>query len=501
MRDNTETINKSEIKIALQSLRQSFRDEQITPAEFLINAAELYISREKPLRAKALLKNVDEATLSCEQVIQYELLKRKVDTLPHSPFKSCSLNMIVKNEEESITDALDSVDVIMDEIIICDTGSTDDTVALAEQYGVTVIQDPWQNDFSRPRNRAIEASNCDWILWIDADDRLDESSAEPLKHLWQEAPTQGMALCIANERENSTPIEFLQVRLFPRDADIRFEQKIHEQIMYSIARKKIPFSCHPEITIRHSGYNNPEQHKKKAERNKPLLCEEIKNNPDDPILQHSLADCIMVLDETDKAEKLYKRVIHRSSTRKKNFDVYVQAHINLARISLRRKDLFSAKNYFLRSLDLDESRIESYYALARIYLDEGDEKKALSFFMKSARISPPLRLTAVDNLKIRLESIYYLVDLLIKRQRFSEAELILRPAIKIYPKVPQYHTQMGKILLMRKKIKESAHHYSQSLHLSPENNQDAYKGMAAIYSTIGDTETANGYLHKMESFY
>jgi tetratricopeptide (TPR) repeat protein len=207
----------------------------------------------------------------------------------------------------------------------------------------------------------------------------------------------------------------------------------------------------------------------------------------------------MALNETGKAEKLYKGVIKNNSAWKKNSDVFVQAHINLAKIFLSKKDSYNAKCYFLRSLYLDESRIESYYALALIYLDEGNEQKAAAFLIKSARINPPLRLTAIDNLKIRLESIYYLADLLIKWQRYSEAEQILKPAIKNYSMVPQYLTQMGKILLSENKMKESARYFSQSIQLSPDNNNDAYKGMAKIYSMLGDKETAGAYLQKMES--
>lgn len=497
MINTIDTINKSEVTVTLQSLRQSIRNEQITLTEFLLNAAELYVSLEKPLRAKALLKKIDETAISAEQSAHYALLKRNLYNLPPSPNKSCSLNMIVKNEEKSITRALDSVDLIMDEMVICDTGSGDQTVTLAGQYGVTVIHDPWENDFSRARNRAIEASTCDWIFWMDADDRLEEASMEPLQRLWQEPAPQGMVFCIINERENTTPVEFIQVRLFPRDPDIRFEQKIHEQIMYSIARKKLSFTHHPEIRIHHIGYYSVDAHRKKARRNKPLLVSEIKKNPEDPTLQLSLADCLMALDETDKAKKLYKKVTKNYSAWKKNPDVFVQAHINLARVFLRQKDPYNAKRYFLRSLYLDGSRIESYYALAKIYLDEEKESKAAAFFMKSARVSPPLRLTATDNLKIRLESVYYLAELLIKWRRYSEAESILRPAIKIYPMVPQYFTQMGKALFLQNNMKESAYYYSQSILLSPANNDDAYTGMAEIYSIIGDNKTAEAYLQKM----
>ena len=499
MLSTTEITNKSKIKSSLQSLRQKLREKQIETTEFILKATELYSTLQKPKRAEALLKKIISKNLTPEQLFQLELLKERIKTSPPSANKSCSLNMIVKNEEQSIAEALDSVDVIMDEIVICDTGSTDQTITLAEHFGALVIHDPWQNDFSRARNKALEASSCDWVLWMDADDRLEKGSEEPLRQLWQEGTPQGAAFCIVNERENITPIEFIQVRLFPRSPGIRFEQKIHEQIMYSIARNKLPFIRHPEIRIRHTGYKNVEIHRKKAERNKFLLIAERKKNPEDPTLQLSLADCLMALDETDEAKKLYISVIKNTDTWEKNSDVFVQAHVTLAKIFLRQNDLYNAKRYFLRSLYLDTSRIESYYALARIYLDEGNDKKAAAFFIKSSRISPPLRMTATDNLKIRLESIYYLVELLIKGKRYVEAELILRPAIKIYSMVPQYYTQMGKILFCQNKIQDAACFFTHSIQFSPANNDNAYRGMAEIYSLLGDKNTANEYLQKTAS--
>ncbi|GAF78399.1 unnamed protein product, partial [marine sediment metagenome] len=303
--------------------------------------------------------------------------------------------------------------------------------------------------------------------------------------------------CIINDRENDTSVEFIQVRLFPRQQEIHFEQRIHEQIMYSISRKKMLFSRHPEIRIHHTGYKNPEIHRKKAARNKLLLLAEIENNPDDATLQLSLADCLITLYEIEEAKKLYYKVIQNDDAWKINSDVFVQAHLNLAKIFIKQNDNYNARRYLLRSLYLDKTRIEAYFALGRIFLNEGNEKKAAAFIMKSARITPPLRLTAVDNLKIRLESIYYLMELLIKWERYSEVERTLLPAIKYYPMVPQYYNQMGKVLLLQSKIVKAAFYFTMSIHISPTNNDEAYRGMAEVYTTLGDKKTAEQYLQKL----
>jgi len=492
----TKFTNTATIQQTLSTLRSGLRAGDISLETFCLDSAEQYLALGLPKRAAAVLQPAETVPMSAEQSARYALLKSRTVNVPFPPYKTCSLNMIVKNEEQSITGALDSADLIMDEIVVCDTGSEDATMSLARQYGALVVTRAWDNDFSAARNHALETSTCDWIFWMDADDRLEEPSSEPLRQLWRSAQPQGAAFCIVNEREQITPVEFIQVRLFPRHAAIRFEQKIHEQIMYSIAAQNIPFSRHPEIRIRHTGYRNALIHRKKAERNKPLIVAEAEKNPDDPALLLSLGDCLLTLGETAEAAHLFEQITKNIHGWHKNSDVYVQAHINLARIFLNHHDNYNAKKYFLRALFHDRNRIEAYYALGRLYLDEKDEKKAASFLMKSARISPPLRLTAIDNLKIRLESIYYLVELLITWKRYDEAVLILEPAIETYPMVPQYVTQMGKTLLLCNKPEKAAAYFAKSLQLSPVNNEAAYTGMAEIYSLIGDKERARELLRK-----
>ncbi len=70
-------------------------------------------------------------------------------------FGSISLCMIMKNEEKRLRRCLDSVVGLVDEIVIVDTGSTDSSIQIAESYGARIFHDPWQDDFSRPRNIAL----------------------------------------------------------------------------------------------------------------------------------------------------------------------------------------------------------------------------------------------------------------------------------------------------------------------------------------------------------
>ncbi|PET44572.1 glycosyltransferase family 2 protein, partial [Bacillus cereus] len=83
-----------------------------------------------------------------------------------------SLCMIVKNEEHTLARCLDSIANIPDEIIIIDTGSTDNTKKIAATYTKHIFDFQWCNDFSQARNYSFQQATQEYILWLDADDIL-----------------------------------------------------------------------------------------------------------------------------------------------------------------------------------------------------------------------------------------------------------------------------------------------------------------------------------------
>src|SRR4051794_40673333 len=87
-----------------------------------------------------------------------------------NPDQKLSLCMIVKNESKHLANCLESVEGVVDEIIIVDTGSTDDTVEIAKSYGAKVYHYEWNDNFSDARNESIKYATGDWILVLDADE-------------------------------------------------------------------------------------------------------------------------------------------------------------------------------------------------------------------------------------------------------------------------------------------------------------------------------------------
>ena len=94
-----------------------------------------------------------------------------------------SLSIIVRNEEARLADCLASVEGFADEMVVVDTGSTDGTVAIAEAAGARVEQIEWPGDFAPARNSGLTFLRGDWVLVLDADERLRPEVIPALKAL------------------------------------------------------------------------------------------------------------------------------------------------------------------------------------------------------------------------------------------------------------------------------------------------------------------------------
>jgi glycosyltransferase involved in cell wall biosynthesis len=181
--------------------------------------------------------------------------------------------MIAKNESGNIGRCLLSAKDFVDEIIVVDTGSTDDTVAIARAMGATVIETKWQDDFSLARNASLERAAGDWILFLDCDEELAPGSGPDLRALIGDSRYEAYFIQVSNLTETGSKLLAPSVRLFRNRKFFRFEGRIHEQIATSIIANNSQQSIGQcSISIIHHGYNGQQSNiQAKIKRNLKLL--------------------------------------------------------------------------------------------------------------------------------------------------------------------------------------------------------------------------------------
>lgn len=225
------------------------------------------------------------------------------------PFISACV--IVRNEANNLPRWLSSVKEYADEIIVVDTGSDDNSKAVAVKAGAKVFDFKWINDFSAAKNFALEQASGKWIAFPDADEYFDESSQGKVRGLLESLDGQenikGITCPLYNiDTDDGDKILSIavQLRLFRNSSDLRYEGAVHE-IVGGILRENIYYT--QELSITHTGYSSRQQ-KQKSERNLQLLMKRQKEaeNPSD---WHYILDCCYGMGDYGKAAEYAQKII------------------------------------------------------------------------------------------------------------------------------------------------------------------------------------------------
>ena len=158
--------------------------------------------------------------------------------------------MIVKDEEEVIERSLSCASLFADEIIIVDTGSADKTVELAKKFTDNIYTFDWCDDFSAARNFSFSKAACDLIMWLDADDVVEEGDARKIVALKEQMKDFDVAfLLYAAAFDGERPVfTYFRERIVRRSLGLKWQGAVHVaitpcgRILYSdatIRHKKI----------------------------------------------------------------------------------------------------------------------------------------------------------------------------------------------------------------------------------------------------------------------
>ncbi|MFO1336659.1 MAG: glycosyltransferase family 2 protein [Burkholderiaceae bacterium] len=225
---------------------------------------------------------------------------------PHPPARPCTgrhrvaLVMIVRDEAARIERALASFAPHVDECVVLDTGSVDDTVARALAAGARVGHFRWVDDFSAARNAALDLAGADWHVVVDADEWL-AGGADAIAALRDTAPGFVGSLRIDSQDDSQarpTTTSSWISRVLP--GPVRYAGRVHEQPVHTLPVRRLP------VSLGHDGYLG-ERRAAKAGRNRALLEAAAAATPDDAYVHYQLGKDHDVYERYEQALQAFDR--------------------------------------------------------------------------------------------------------------------------------------------------------------------------------------------------
>jgi len=213
--------------------------------------------------------------------------------------------LIVQNEESLLPYCLASIQSIANEIIVVDTGSTDLTKQLAQQYHAKVYDFQWNDNFADARNYALALATGEWVLYIDADERLDNNGLDAIRAAIEQEELLLLGLKVVNYY-GQRPVEYersnllAQYRIFRR-TKATFTGAIHEQLSFSVPLQANQVKLLPSQLL-HEGYLQERVlEKNKLNRNVNILLKEKARDKSNPWTDYFIANELNQLGEKVKA--------------------------------------------------------------------------------------------------------------------------------------------------------------------------------------------------------
>ncbi|NQU06962.1 MAG: tetratricopeptide repeat protein, partial [Candidatus Abyssubacteria bacterium] len=338
----------------------------------------------------------------------------------------------------------------------------------------------------------------DWLLWLDADDRMNPEDAAALReHLLN--TEKGYLIRVVSGAGGSGAGEFLQLRLFPNIEGLEWEGRVHEQILPSLQGRGLAAEVLPGVAIVHEGYDDPAALRRKSRRNAKLLEKERVLRPDDPYVLQHLAQAYGLLGDIEKAIEVSEALIDAKDI--KAPDEFLTHTMNrLAQYCLILNDVERAEMWAERVLEAEPDNRLARYFLGEICYRKGAHGEAVKRFEQFVNaeevigcVPVPWRaLTAnahnflglarertgqrdkalvefrrAAELGARVEAHKNLARLYLEDGRPEEAESALRAAVELQSDDAVVWTNLGAALARLGKFGEAAEASRKALEIDP----------------------------------
>jgi tetratricopeptide (TPR) repeat protein len=300
------------------------------------------------------------------------------------------LSMIVRDGAVGLARCLESVDGIVDRIILGDTGSTDETISIAKQYNAEVVSVPWENDFARARNSVLSRAECDWILMLDADEMLQPDARNRITALiaqddlfgydvWRWNYVQDLDFRCGGEQAVVNPVVIEQARpyaayfksfhtrLFRRYPGIYFEHCVHENVSDRMDTLNLPRGL-GNFLVHHFGYveDAPESRKERERIYHDLGLRKLAANPGS--YQAHLETGMSELDSSRQPAAALPHFELASSLEPNRSTAWLYAGICLSRIGR----FAEAHDRLTSAANLDSSNPLLHAAMGDVYFQTGN---------------------------------------------------------------------------------------------------------------------------------
>ncbi len=331
----------------------------------------------------------EEGFLSAALAVRNRLLEHEGE-LSSERNINLSLCMIVKDEAMRLPQCLRSVKNVVDEMIVVDTGSTDNTKKVAQVFGAKVYDFQWNDSFAEARNFSLSKATGKWILVLDADEVLGRSDVKRLKQLVEGSANDPVAYLFetrnytsrantigwhANVGENLLEeagtgwISSVKVRLFPNREDIRFEYPVHEMVDPCLRRLGIEIKP-SKIPIHHYGKLTAEKNVAKGEAYYQLGRRKLAEMGSDFIAIRELAIQAGIMGKYEEAIELWEKVLSIQPN-------LAEAFVNMGTAFWFTGRYSESRDAARKAMELAPKMKEAHYNYAISELHLGNPKTAI----------------------------------------------------------------------------------------------------------------------------
>ena len=395
-----------------------------------------------------------------------------------------SLCMIVKNEEENLRRCLDSVMDVVDELVILDTGSADDTPDIAEAYGAKLHYFLWCDDFAAARNACLTHATGDWVLVLDADEQLAPDVGARLREAI--ADPNGLVVNLVRQEIGADQSPYSLVsRLFRRHPSLTFSRPYHAMVDDSVAdlmRQESHWTVAnlPGVAILHYGYT-AEAIASRHKLNKARLAMErfLVTHPGDPYACSKLGALYVQMERVRDGVELLERGLQES-----NLDPSVayelHYHLGIAYSQLTHVDQ-AAQHYqaAIQQAIFPVLKLGAYNNLGSLRRAAGDLTGAEAAFCSMVEIDPEFAIG------------HYNLGLTLKGMgRFSDAIAHYEQAIQLQPDYAEAYQNLGVTLFKLGKMPEGLAVFQKAIALHQAQNPVEAHRLRQGLAQMGFTVTA-----------